>query len=42
MVGLRPHHQEAVLREHLLELQLAELRDLALGGVEEGEGAVAG
>ena len=40
MVRLGAHHQEAVLREDVIDLQLAELRDLALGGVEEGEGAV--
>ena len=40
MVGLGAHHKEAVLREHLLDLELAELRDLALGGVEERESAV--
>ena len=35
MLGLGADHQEAVLREHLLDLELAELGDLALGGVEE-------
>ena len=42
MVGLGAHDQEAVQREDFLEPQLAELRDLALGRVEEREGAFPG